>query len=116
MGVSLDCAKHLFFSAALGTTGALPDLERAWLVQQTGVSEGTIQDLWHIYLNTVDGDNAIADQTMAWLSGLGYTGSINDRELAAYLAGNLGGQGGDLLMPQVMVVGTPLLTPYGVAV
>lgn len=48
---------HSFF----GGVGSLQDRERAWLILQTGVDQGTNQDLWNTYLES-----------------FGYTGSLPD--------------------------------------
>jgi len=72
-----------------GFPGAMQDAERDWLLSVvTTVNGNTIPDLWYRYLiEQGQAPSSLHDMKYAWLGGLGYTGSLNDRLLAYWIAG-----------------------------
>ncbi len=69
---------------------SINDMELAWLKTQTGVTANQLNDAWHQFWDNITPTPIPAgvfnDRAFAWLGGLGYTGSLNDRWLAYWSA------------------------------
>jgi hypothetical protein len=68
-----------------GFTGAISDMTLQWL-QANGATSGSITDAW---LEVLPGTGQRNDRWYTVLGGMGYTGSLNDREFAFWVDGGV---------------------------
>jgi hypothetical protein len=68
-----------------GFTGTLSDMTLQWL-QANGATSGSITDAW---LEVLPGTGQRNDRWYTVLGGMGYTGSLNDREFAFWVDGGV---------------------------
>ena len=73
-----------------GFTGSISDMTLQWL-QANGATSGSITDAW---LEVLPGTGQRNDRWYTVLGGMGYTGSLNDREFAFWVAGGVLPAGG----------------------
>lgn len=93
--MTLRDAKYAALQTLTGlSVGTINDMERQWLLIETGESTGYINDLYGIYL-TGQGytTGTVSDRMYAFLGGLGYTGTLNDRLYQFWLDGAIAGAG-----------------------
>ena len=72
-----DCKKAALINQ--GYSGTAPDMEKQWLIDQTGVTDGDTGDLWKILLFSLGYSGSVPDmQKQSWKALSGLDGAWND--------------------------------------